>query len=40
MNDSGMTREPAGIELDGIYVKNLTECKNVLFADTYLRGVL
>ncbi len=38
-NDFGITWEPAGTELDGKYIKNLTECNNVLFAATYLRGI-
>ena len=38
-NDNGMTWEPAGTELEGKYIKNLTEINNVLFAATYLRGI-
>ena len=38
-NDVGITWESSGTELEGKYIKNLTECNNVLFAATYLRGI-
>ncbi len=34
-----MSWKKSGVELEGVYVKNLTVCNNVLFAATYLRGI-